>query len=140
MNQTYLLYNISQDDRSKPLINDGVNDKLTGSGESSFHLEESILLSKLFENTVRLDNTELMENEATSSPYADFYLQREKGDISLPSEDAETFLDSTENYYMIADEEVESTVEPDILLKNISKELSARTQTVIKIEITRISS
>ena len=24
MNQTYLLYNISQDDRSKPLINDGV--------------------------------------------------------------------------------------------------------------------
>ena len=116
------------------LINDGGNDKLTGSGESSFHLGESILLSKLFGNTVVLDNTELMENEATSSPYADFYLQREKGDISLQSEETVTFSESTENYYRIVNEEVQSTVGPDILLENMNNELSSRNQTEIKIE------
>ena len=116
------------------LINDGGNEELTGSKESSFDLGESILLSKLFRNTVVLDNAESMESETTSSPYAYFYLQREKGDISLQSEETATFSESTENYYRIAAEEVESTVEPDILLENISNELSSRNQTELKIE------
>ena len=71
---------------------------------------------------------------ATSSPYADFYLQREKGDISIQSEETVTFSESTENYYRIVNEEEQSTVGPGILLENMSIELSSRNPTEIKIE------
>ena len=49
------------------LIKDEENGTLTGSKESSFDLGESILLNKLFGNTVILDNTESSESETTSS-------------------------------------------------------------------------